>query len=49
MKKLILRNISGLLTGTALNFVGNIIEDMLEVVKFLLGLIFRNNGALDAE
>jgi hypothetical protein len=44
VKNLLFKNIGGLISGSTLSFLGNVIEEVLEMVKFVLGAVFRTGA-----
>jgi hypothetical protein len=49
VKKLVLENIGALISGTTFNLLGDVITEILKLVKFLLSCIFRTGSIVDDE
>jgi hypothetical protein len=49
VKKLVLENIGTLISGTTFNLLGDVITEILKLVKFLLSCIFRPGSIVDEE
>ncbi len=49
VKKLVLENIGALISGTTFNILGDVIGEMLKLVKFVLSCLFRPGSIVNDE